>query len=191
MPAMFASEEKEARPAISSKPIQAPSTAEAKGEVAEVEPRSTGEAIRADGALHAGRIWVSAAEMDDDAGWSGEAEVNEDAEPEAEFETESGPAPEMEDIDEVEDAEPVFEHRREPELVPVAASVFDDDFFRAGSVRGGAAISNQKPGTAVEMARVSDEPGREVRLFAGASATHSEHSESDELDIPAFLRRSR
>jgi hypothetical protein len=34
-------------------------------------------------------------------------------------------------------------------------------------------------------------PGQEVRLFAGVSASHAEHSEADELDIPAFLRRSR
>jgi hypothetical protein len=34
------------------------------------------------------------------------------------------------------------------------------------------------------------EPGtREVRLFAGASASPAGPAESDELDIPAFLRR--
>jgi hypothetical protein len=35
-----------------------------------------------------------------------------------------------------------------------------------------------------------EEPMRDVRLFAGASASHAEPPETDELDIPAFLRRS-
>jgi hypothetical protein len=30
----------------------------------------------------------------------------------------------------------------------------------------------------------------EVRLFAGANASHAEPAETDELDIPAFLRHS-
>jgi hypothetical protein len=34
------------------------------------------------------------------------------------------------------------------------------------------------------------EPAPEVRLFAGANASHTEPSETDELDIPAFLRHS-
>jgi hypothetical protein len=34
------------------------------------------------------------------------------------------------------------------------------------------------------------EPAREARLFVGANASHAEPSETDELDIPAFLRRS-
>jgi hypothetical protein len=32
---------------------------------------------------------------------------------------------------------------------------------------------------------------REVRLYAGASGSPAEQPETDELDIPAFLRRSR
>jgi cell division protein FtsZ len=130
----------------------------------------------------------------------------------------------------------------EPELVPVAASVFDDDFFRSDRVRARAAAEEKaapaaaatkpepivrldsyeldgldmepwEPGAYVPPAAVkheapareftfggyasgaatyvSAEPAREATLFAGASAGHTAHSETDELDIPAFLRRSR
>jgi len=99
----------------------------------------------------------------------------------------------------------------EPELVPVAASVFDDEFFRTGRVRsrssddGGRSITTIRP----EIAQQEDEdaeeaengspsyvytqlePTREPALFAGAAGGHAEHSQADELDIPAFLRRSR
>jgi cell division protein FtsZ len=97
-----------------------------------------------------------------------------------------------------EDAGPQFDsafhpqagRASEPELVPVAASVFDDEFFRTPRVR-------LRPATVPDLAAPDPagsslaEPGtREVRLFAGASASPAGPSESDELDIPAFLRRS-
>ena len=91
-----------------------------------------------------------------------------------------------------EDAEPQFasssnpqaERPSEPELVPVAASVFDDEFFRTPRVRLRPAVEPDPADPSVA------EPGtREVRLFAGASASPAGPAESDELDIPAFLRR--
>lgn len=71
--------------------------------------------------------------------------------------------------------------RREPELVPVAASVFDDDFFRGAQARRNAEVASAAADGA------SEGP---ARFFAGALAAHAEHSGADELDIPAFLRRS-
>ena len=120
----------------------------------------------------------------------------------------------------------------EPELVPVAASVFDDEFFRTPRVRLRPPVSPNPvspdpvspnpvnpgpvaPGPAGPNPSVSDtrdfsfnpqlqraqsrplvpeygpaEHAPEVRLFAGANASHVEPSETDELDIPAFLRHS-
>ncbi len=79
---------------------------------------------------------------------------------------------------------PQFERPSEPELVPVAASVFDDEFFRTPRVRLRPAVEPDPADPSVAN------PGtREVRLFAGASASPAGPSESDELDIPAFLRR--
>jgi cell division protein FtsZ len=89
-----------------------------------------------------------------------------------------------------------------PELIPVPASVFDDDFFQ-GSGHGeeadpdGASDRTRETGHFSAPARVQQqenvrvvmaEPGEAVVRgtsldAAGASA------ESDELDIPAFLRR--
>jgi len=100
----------------------------------------------------------------------------------------------------------------EPELVPVAASVFDDEFFRTPSARlrpavepdpadpilaesdlcdeccfdGGTQSAHSRP-TVPEYEH--EEPAHEG-LYAGASASHAETPETDELDIPAFLRRS-
>jgi cell division protein FtsZ len=68
---------------------------------------------------------------------------------------------------------------REPELVPVKASVFDDDFFR-------------KPMPEPVTEEVSHRPEARVPSFAGyapESPTHAAAAETDELDIPAFLRR--
>jgi cell division protein FtsZ len=118
----------------------------------------------------------------------------------------------------------------EPELVPVAASVFDDDFFRRSRVAEAAAVAARPTpvaridayeldGPEMEaadsyggVARVSstqDSGPREFSfggyasagesrsvvaepaLFAGASSSAAGHAETDELDIPAFLRRSR
>ena len=121
---------------------------------------------------------------------------------------------------------------RQPELLPVAASVFDDEFFRTprvrlrppvspgsvspGSVSPGpvspnpvnpnsAAPNPSEPDTRDRSFNPQLQPAQsrpivpqytpaehepEVRLFAGASASHAEPAETDELDIPAFLRHS-
>jgi len=71
---------------------------------------------------------------------------------------------------------------RQPELVPVSASVFDDDFFRSSRA---AREAEMKAGAMQAPAAGLGE----VLLYAGASATHAEHTDADELDIPAFLRR--
>ncbi len=126
----------------------------------------------------------------------------------------------VQDPEDFSGGDPFAEH--EAELVPVAASVFDDDFFRAERVRGRREAAEMAGGVALatEPARVSEvaevrEPAREftfggyatagesravahdygaqepAALFAGASGSVAEHPETDELDIPAFLRRSR
>jgi len=100
----------------------------------------------------------------------------------------------------------------EPELVPVAASVFDDEFFRTPNARLRPAVEPDPsdPNLAeydlcddccvdgpIQHTRPSltehdpEEPAHEARLFAGASASHAEPPETDELDIPAFLRRTQ
>ena len=95
-----------------------------------------------------------------------------------------------------------------PELVPVPRSVFDDDFFRTGRVAAG----SQAPAADTRMpsARGFDSPdsARPIRIAPEPESHQSfptvaepsvrvpsfsgyapEHKESDELDIPAFLRR--
>ncbi|HEX3572562.1 MAG TPA: cell division protein FtsZ [Acidobacteriaceae bacterium] len=70
----------------------------------------------------------------------------------------------------------------EPELLPVPASVFDDAFFRAQPEHLTSAV--REP----EMSMATD-----TRIYAGTvgtvTAAHTEVADSDELDIPAFLRR--
>jgi cell division protein FtsZ len=119
---------------------------------------------------------------------------------------------------------PQAERSSEPELVPVAASVFDDEFFRTPRVRLRPSVNPDSaapdpvnpgpvaPGTNPSVSDTRDfsfnpqlqraqsrplvpeyglaEHAPEVRLFAGANASHAEPSETDELDIPAFLRHS-
>ncbi len=94
---------------------------------------------------------------------------------------------------EADEVAPVFERESEPQLVPVAASVFDDAFFRKDVGCGGASHwGGATDAVGTGSADPVTEPAREVRLFAGAAAVaHAEPAESDELDIPAFLRRSR
>ena len=100
-----------------------------------------------------------------------------------------------------------------PELVPVPASVFDDDFFRTASARGervyeaeahargGLDRAREQTHLAASM-RVQQEPVRSMiedvsvaepamRMpsFGGSMAASTDHAEPDELDIPAFLRR--
>jgi cell division protein FtsZ len=111
---------------------------------------------------------------------------------------------------------------RQPELLPVAASVFDDEFFRTPRVRlhppvspGPVSSNPVNPNPAApnpsepdardysfnpQLQRAQSRPiapehtpaeyAPEARLFAGASASHAEPAETDELDIPAFLRHS-
>jgi cell division protein FtsZ len=80
--------------------------------------------------------------------------------------------------------EPVLEPEPEPEpeLVPVPASVFDDDFFRKPV---------PVPEPAVQtVAEEAHWPAAKVPSFSGY-AGDPPAAETDELDIPAFLRRSR
>jgi cell division protein FtsZ len=71
-----------------------------------------------------------------------------------------------------------------PELVPVPASVFDDDFFRKPNEELRSATT---PGT-VEESNNTVWPEAKVPTFAGYAAEAP--AEVDELDIPAFLRRN-
>ena len=88
-----------------------------------------------------------------------------------EVEADSDTAPEDGANTEDDFAEAEEEQRgRDPELVPVAASVFDDDFFR----RSHLAPAGEQATAGIPM----------------AGPSQAEGSEADELDIPAFLRRS-
>ncbi|HEX4154784.1 MAG TPA: cell division protein FtsZ [Acidobacteriaceae bacterium] len=92
---------------------------------------------------------------------------------------------------------PAASPEAKPELIPVPASVFDDDFFRQpnGNHRAESetpsweqqASHEEEP---VEPKEETHWPAAKVPSFAGYAA-ESSSSESDELDIPAFLRRSR
>jgi cell division protein FtsZ len=111
---------------------------------------------------------------------------------EPEFDAEAGPADDGEDMAGPEDAE----RDSDPELVPVAASIFDDDFFNRTQGRNRAAGESEFFGAAVAVQAASapapvQEGNPDVRPFAGANGSQAEHPETDELDIPAFLRRSR
>jgi cell division protein FtsZ len=96
-----------------------------------------------------------------------------------------------------------------PELIPVKASVFDDDFFRASSSRGEMVTDDgglperfREPTHVSAPARVHTEdicsvteevspleaPVR-VPAFGSGGAGAVDFSAPDELDIPAFLRR--
>jgi cell division protein FtsZ len=73
--------------------------------------------------------------------------------------------------------EPVIEYARKAELLPVKASVFDDDFFR-------------QPKPELPPAEPTHWPEAKVPSFAGYAADAPATGETDELDIPAFLRRN-
>jgi cell division protein FtsZ len=89
-----------------------------------------------------------------------------------------------------------------PELVPVPRSVFDDDFFRTGREpatpppppmpppegRMPSARGFDSP-DAVRPARLQPEPEAQPAVRLSQFAPAVEPSETDELDIPAFLRR--
>ena len=85
-----------------------------------------------------------------------------------------------------------------PELVPVPASVFDDDFFQKGNED---LRPSTRPNWTASPAADDDDhddassaahwPEARVPSFAGyAPEATARPAESDELDIPAFLRRS-
>jgi cell division protein FtsZ len=114
-----------------------------------------------------------------------------------------------------------------PKLVPVPASIFDDDFFRtplpkrfednevaqphfagASAQHAGSVTRAPQPGRVVDPTaapasydaiptqrvhyadREPDHaPSSRVPSFASLTPSHSETADSDELDIPAFLRR--
>jgi cell division protein FtsZ len=116
------------------------------------ESASVAAEAHGEGMLRAGRIWVSPAEMDD-------------------------VAPPMADGDREAAA-----GGHEPELVPVSASVFDDEFFRASSARARGGEEAASASGAV--------PNGAAGAREAHAAAHVEHGEADELDIPAFLRRS-
>jgi cell division protein FtsZ len=144
-PAMFASEEREMRQEWRQRPLAAEARPAAETRVAPELAREVAMERATD-----------------------EVEADSDTAPEDEF-----AAARAEDGADTEDsfAEAEEEQReRDPELVPVAASVFDDDFFR----RSHLAPAGEQATAGVAM----------------AGPSHTEGSETDELDIPAFLRRS-
>lgn len=103
------------------------------------------------------------------------------------------------------------------ELVPVPASVFDDDFFRVprsrrvelvdapaeaetfgarltAAAQGRMVAAETSENAAAHVQRVEEgsgvaEPVVRTTPFGGAVASHAQQGEPDELDIPAFLRR--
>ena len=104
-----------------------------------------------------------------------------------------------------------------PELVPVRASVFDDDFFKAPVPRFGdlpkgegresmtqrfsatADVQSEEVRTGLPPASMGKsvpleasapiEPMTRMGSFTELAGVEAEEAESDELDIPAFLRR--
>ena len=209
----FASEEREAQqaltpPQLEAQQIAAPRAepvAEAAASAVPVHPNES--AAIANGSSQTDRIRMASQETEESAEWTdedeGDAVVN--AVHEAEFAAEcdadgDGNAATPAEISEAKDAGRHFERKPQPELIPVAASVFDDDFFRTTYGLHKSAGRNEAFMAAAAQVGIRREPdmpvspeagaGQGVRLFAGASASQAEHSDSDELDIPAFLRRS-
>ncbi len=88
------------------------------------------------------------------------------------------------------------------ELIPVPASVFDDDFFRrpiateeSGNTRahwGESAASSGAKRTELESRPVGHYPEPRVPSFAGYAGSNADGGDPDidELDKPAFLRRN-
>ena len=95
---------------------------------------------------------------------------------------------------------PVEADEPKPELVPVPASVFDDEFFQKGNdeLRANAqqtwpssAPASPVGGMAAEPVSASQWPEARVPSFAGyVGETTAGASDNNELDIPAFLRRN-
>ena len=99
--------------------------------------------------------------------------------PEAQAEEEpktAAPVPVV--VEHIAPAQEAVEHRESaPELLPVKASVFDDEFFRKPKEDEGKA----------EEAGANAWPDARVPSFAGYAGESA--ADNDELDIPAFLRR--
>ena len=126
----------------------------------------------------------------------------------ARFASETVPEPVSAAVPEANDTVSVVESKfaevkTAPELVPVAASVFDDDFFKRedtietvmpdryrepAHVGVAGYVHQEDLRSAMEERTVADVSGR-VPAFGGAVAVSVEQTEPDELDIPAFLRR--
>ncbi|WP_348268520.1 cell division protein FtsZ [Edaphobacter sp. DSM 109919] len=109
---------------------------------------------------------------------------------EAEFE--AGPDIEPEDSSRAQRPVARVESGAAPELVPVPASVFDDDFFQ-GAGHGEGADGDEVSERSREASH-SFTPGRvqqqeNVRVVMAEPGEAAASAESDELDIPAFLRR--
>jgi cell division protein FtsZ len=147
-PAMFASEEREMRQEWRQRPLEAEARPAAETSVAPELAREVAMERATD-----------------------QVEADSDTAPEDEFAAEFAARAEGGANTDDGFAEAEEEQReRDPELVPVAASVFDDDFFR----RSHLAPAGEQVTAGVAM----------------AGPSHTEGSETDELDIPAFLRRS-
>jgi cell division protein FtsZ len=102
---------------------------------------------------------------------------------------------------------PAREDGAAPELIPVKASVFDDDFFQASQAHEGARVEEDglrhresthfsaPPRVQPEDVRITAEevsvaePSVRVPSYGSAVTGAAEAAEPDELDIPAFLRR--
>jgi cell division protein FtsZ len=155
--------------------------------------------------------------------WSDETES--DAEVDSAFENGFEAAVKAFSRDPEQTAEDAFDmqhataHPFESELVPVAASVFDDEFFRTSHISIDSEAREEEFATPQSSPLLADIPARDSwmsgmsgmpgdgnggpayataisepasgRLFAGASASPGDTPEPEELDIPAFLRRSR
>jgi len=88
---------------------------------------------------------------------------------------------------EAQDSPAAFRKDAEPELIPVPASIFDDDFFHRGRRRS--EDTPPEPPATFSPPPVL-RPEVRVPTFGGlAPAPEPEQPEHDELDIPAFLRR--
>jgi cell division protein FtsZ len=110
------------------------------------------------------------------------------------------PVAEVREVAPVVEAKTV-EAKASPELVPVPASVFDDDFFKTHSLReeiSETAIPERyrEPAHVGVAAHVHQEDNRSVLessgrvpVYGAPVAVSADHTEPDELDIPAFLRR--
>jgi cell division protein FtsZ len=125
-----------------------------------------------------------------------QAEVSAEAEEMEVWDEDFEADAEVEEADEVPGERAAQEKHAEPELIPVAASVFDDDFFHSahGNGQGGDEIPRVAAGVQATAADSSARDGwgsSRDSVVAMAGGAHGEHSEVDELDIPAFLRRGQ